>query len=346
MKPKKPATIWDVARLARVSPGTVSRAMSGSPRVTDATRQRVLCAVSELGYKPNLAAQRLSTGKTHSIAVLVPLFTRPSVSERLNGALAVLAESPYDLVIHNVATPEQRAECFNNIPPRCQADGVLVISLSPGDEEVPRLLRAPVPLVLIDADHPDLATLDRVTVDDVAGGRAATEHLISLGHTRIGYVGDRRDDPFRFTPSRDRFQGYRDAHESAGLALRAEYRMEGEHARCAARRMAAVLLALPDPPTAIVAASDTLAIGVVQAARDRGLRLPEDLSVIGYDDIETADVLGLTTIHQPLGESGRLGMQRLLELLRNPRSNQTRHVLPTELVVRSTTGPPPTRCAR
>jgi DNA-binding LacI/PurR family transcriptional regulator len=348
MKPKKLATIWDVARLAQVSPGTVSRAMSGNPRISEPTRCRVLRAVEELAYKPNLAARSLSTGKTRSIAVLVPFFTRPAVSERLNGALAVLAESPYDLVIHNVATPEQRALCFHDIPPRGQTDGVLVISLSPGDDEVPRLLHAAVPVVLIDADYPGLAGLDRIVADDVAGGRAATEHLIGLGHKRIGYVGECLDDPFAFASTRDRYRGYCDAHHAAGLPLRPEYRVEGELSRCAARRMGAVLLGLPDPPTAIVAASDTLAIGVVQAARDRGLRLPEDLSVIGHDDIDTADVLGLTTIRQPLRDSGRLGMQRLLELVRNPRASHTRRVLSTELVVRTTTGrcPNPGKVAR
>jgi LacI family transcriptional regulator len=344
MKPKRPPTIADVARLAKVSAGTVSRAMGGSPRVSPETEQRVREAVEALHYRPNLAARRLSTGKTLSIAVIVPFFTRPSVSERLCGAMAALADTPYDLIIHNVSTPEQRADCFKLFPHRRQADGVLIISLAPSDDDVPRLLRADVPIVLIDADHPGLTEVHRIVVDDVRGGRCATEHLLGLGHTRIGFVGDPADNPFHFTSSRDRHRGYLEAHEAAGLSPRPEYTLEGKHCRAEAQHLAEALLALAEPPTAIVAASDTQAFGVLEACRRAGLRVPEDLSLIGYDDLEMADVVGLTTIRQPLRTSGNLGMAQLLNLLRSPQSAEpVRTLLPTELVIRRTTGPP---CAR
>lgn len=340
MKPKKPASISDVARLARVSPGTVSRTMAGSPRVIEATRTRVLEAVEALHYTPNLAARRLSTGKTLAIAVIVPFFTRPSVSERLSGAVIALAETDYDLIVHNVTTPEQRADCFKRFPHRRQADGVLIISLSPADDDVPRLLGAEVPIVLIDADHPALGDVNRIVVNDVAGGRAVTEYLLKLGHTRIGFVGDELHNPFHFTSSRDRHRGYRQAHEAAGLCLRPEYRGAGPHGRSEARQLAEDMLRLPDPPTAIFAASDTQAFGVMEAARAARLRLGEDLSVVGYDDVEMAETVGLTTMRQLLFQSGKLGMELLLDLLRAPRATNTCTLLPTELVVRSTTGPP------
>ena len=341
MNPKKPATLLDVARLARVSAGTVSRTLTGRPRVSEATRARVVRAVEALHYTPNLAARRLSTGKTLSIAVIVPFFTRPSVSERLDGAVRVLAETAYDLIIHNVATPEQRTDCFKRFPHGRQVDGVLIISLAPSDDDVPRLRRSEVPIVFIDADHPGLTKAHRIVVDDVEGGRAATEYLLGLGHTRIGFIGNHIDGSLYFHPTRDRYRGYCQAHEAAGLALRPEYLLEDDYGRPQARRMATAMLSLKQPPTAIFAASDTLAFGVIEAARCMGRRVPEDLSVVGYDDIDMAEVVGLTTMHQLLFESGKLGMELLLDLLRAPRATHTCTLLPTKLVVRSTTAPPP-----
>jgi DNA-binding LacI/PurR family transcriptional regulator len=341
MKAKKPATLLDVARLAQVSSGTVSRALAKNPRVSAETTARVLGAAEVLHYSPNLAARSLSTGKTLSIAVIVPFLTRPSVSERLDGAVRVLAETAYDLIIHNVATPEQRTDCFKRFPHRRQVDGVLLISLGPSDDDVARVRRSDVPMVFIDADHPGLSEAHRIVVDDVAGGRAATEHLLGLGHTRIGFVGNHIGGQLYFHPTRDRYRGYCQAFEAAGLSPCPEYLFEDEYGRAQARRMAMAMLGLREPPTAIFAASDTLAFGVIEAARHLGRRIPEDLSVVGYDDIDMAEVVGLTTMHQLLFESGKLGMELLLDLLRAPRANPTCTLLPTKLVVRSTTGPPP-----
>ncbi|HET91655.1 MAG TPA: LacI family transcriptional regulator [Chloroflexi bacterium] len=336
---KKTATIRDVAHKAGVSPGTVSRAINKSPLVSEETRRRIMDVVRELDYVPNIAARRLSTGKALAVVVIVPFFTRPSVSERLNGALSLLSQTQYDLIIHNIESPEQRAICFDTIPRRDQADGVLIISISPTDDEVPKLAQAEVPIVLIDTSQPELTMFPRVTVDDVAGGRMATEYLIQLGHTRIGFIGDVMENPFNFRASRDRYTGYLEALGQAGIAARQEYHGEGEHDRCEARRLAREMLARPERPTAVFASSDTQAVGVLEAAREMGLCVPEDLSVIGYDDIEVADILGVTTVRQLLFASGQRGVELLLEALENPEFEPVHEVLPTELVVRGTTGP-------
>ncbi|MBN1484009.1 MAG: LacI family DNA-binding transcriptional regulator [Chloroflexia bacterium] len=340
MSSKKTITIRDVARAAGVSPGTVSRAINDSPLVNPDTCEHILQIVQEMGYRPNLMARRLSTGKTLAIAVIVPFFTRPSVSERLNGAVSLLTESRYDLVIHNIETTEHYENCFVKIPDRNQADGVLIISLSPAEPEAAQLADADVPIVLIDADHPALNMLHRVTVDDVEGGRQATEHLVELGHRRIGFVGDIIENPFNFGSSRDRFLGYRQVLEEAGIPFRPEYYVENQHGRQEARESAHKLLRLPQPPTAIFAASDTQAVGVLEAAMEAGLGVPGDLSIIGYDDIELADILQLTTIRQLLFESGRRGVELLLDALEDASKEPVHEVLPTELVVRSTTAPP------
>ncbi len=338
---KKAITIRDIARIAGVSPGTVSRAINNSPLVNIETRQKVIQVVKALNYVPNRMAQRLATGKTLNLAVIVPFFTAPSVTERLKGVVSTLARSRYDLIIHNIEDPEQRADCFRTIPRQDRVDGVLVISISPTDEEVPLLAEASVPVVLIDAHHPALTTLHQITVDDVAGGKAVTEYLIGLGHTRIGFIGDPADNPFNFTSSRDRARGYRQALEAAGIPYRSEYYAERPHGRQQAREAAITMLTLPERPTAIFAASDVQAVGVLEAARELGLRVPRDLSVVGYDDVEIAEILGLTTMRQMLFESGQRGVELLLKTLENPETEPVYEVLPTELVVRETTAPPP-----
>jgi DNA-binding LacI/PurR family transcriptional regulator len=347
MNAKKTVTIRDVAREAGVSPGTVSRAINNSPLVNERTRERIMAVVEALNYTPNPVARRLSIGKTLAIAVIVPFFTRPSVSERLNGVVSSLAETEYDLVIHNIETPEQREHCFRTIPHREQADGVLVISLSPTDEETERLAEAQLPIVFIDADHPALTMYHQVTVDDVAGGRRATEYLIRLGHRRIGFIGDSIGDvignALNFTSSRERYQGYCEALRAAGIGPCPQYYGEDQHGREEARELARRMLTLPQPPTAIFAASDTQAVGVLEAARALELRIPEDLSVVGYDDVEIADILRLTTMRQLLFESGLLGAELLLETLEDKGTEPVYEVLPTELIVRDTTAAPPSR---
>ncbi len=342
MMGKSSVTIRDVARKAGVSAGTVSRAVNDSPLVRPETRQRIIEIVKEMGYTPNPAARRLSIGKTLTIAVMVPFFTTPSVSERLSGAISLLSGTEYDLVIRDIETPQQRDVCFATIPSRKQIDGLLIISLSPRDSEVVSLLRAEVPVVMIDADHPALSSFSRVVVNDVAGGRMAVEYLLQLGHMRIGFVGDNADNPYNFVSSRDRYWGYCQALTAANIPIRAAYYAAGDdHGRREARIQAQQILSLSDRPTAILAASDVQAIGVLEAAGDVGLRVPQDLSVMGYDDLEIADMLGLSTIHQPLFESGQRGVELLLEKLEDPEVLPVYEVMPTDLVVRRTTAPAP-----
>jgi len=329
-------TIRDVAKRAGFGVGTVSRVLNDHPSVSEPTRQKVLQAITELDYAPNPVARRLSLGKTLTIAVIVPFFTRPSFVGRLRGVEYALADSEYDLILFNVETTAKRDVYFRSVPRRERVDGLLIISLSPRDADVDRFLQTGVPTVLVDARHPRMS---RAVIDDVTGGRVATQHLIHLGHRKIGYVSDKLENPFNFVSSRDRYEGYCQALEEADIPFRPEYHCQGEHGCEEARAMARTLLSLSNPPTAIFAASDTQAIGVLQAAEDAGLRVPEELSVIGYDDIDIAEYLHLTTVRQPLFVSGVEGVEMLLESIAAPSPNPRQVLLPTELVVRGTTAP-------
>jgi len=331
------ATISDVARKAGVGVGTVSRVLNNSPQVSEATRQKVLRAMEELDYVPNPFARRLSLGKTLTIGAAAPFFTRPSFVERLRGVEAALADTEYDLLVYNVETPEKRDRCLEAIPTSRRVDGLLIVAFPPSDEYVERFAAAGLPAVLIN-DSP--TCLSRVMIDDVKGGAMATRHLLELGHRKVAYISDPLTTPFNFTSSRYRYQGYRQALDEYAIPFRTEYHLADEHGREQARQMTHQLMNLEDPPTAIFAASDTQAMGVLEAARDLGLAVPGDLSVIGYDDIEIAEYLHLTTIHQPLFISGVEGVKLLLESIAAPPPTPRQVLLPIELVVRDTTASP------
>lgn len=335
-----PATIRDVAKKAGVGLGTVSRVINDSPRVSEATRQRVQEAIDVLEFAPSPIARRLSLGKTFTVAAAIPFFTRPSAVSRLRGISNSLADTEYDLIVIDMEEPERHEAYFTQLAGGMRVDGVLTISIAPNAETLTKIKQSGIHMVLIDVNDEALAQFDRVVVDDIEGGAKATQHLIDLGHRAIGFISDPLDDSGYFTSSRHRHSGYINAMQAAGLRVRPELHRQGEHGRYEARQLAHELLTLPDPPTAIFAVSDTQAMGVLEAARDRGLEVPGDLSVIGYDDIEVAEYLGLTTIQQLLYESGVTGVQLLLDVMQDPDQDPRSEVLPTQLIVRTTTGAP------
>jgi len=329
-------TIADVARRAGVGVGTVSRVLNEG-QVSQATRTRVLAAMDELAYRPQASARALASGATGTLGMVIPFFTHPSAVERVRGVLAAMAATDHELVLCNVADPAQRDAYLGRRAPLDRTDGLLVVSLSPRDDEAEAFLRAGFPVVLVDAHH---ARLPRIVTDDRLGGALATRHLIELGHERIAFVGDTSDPRYGFVASRLRLEGYRHALEAAGLPFRRTLRREGPHGREVAHRLTRELLSLPRPPTAIFAASDTQALGVLEAAGFEGFAVPGDLSVVGYDNLEVAPYVGLTTVCQPLQESGRRGVERLLAVLRGEDGGPLEEQLELVLEVRRTTGPP------
>jgi DNA-binding LacI/PurR family transcriptional regulator len=307
--PRRPATIRDVARHAGVSVATVSRVLNDIPVVRTEMRDRVREAISALGYRPSSTARSLSLGRSQAIGVVAPFFTTPSVVERLRGVAQRTGAHGYGLMLFDVETPEQRAGAFRDFARLDRVDGLLVISLPLLDDEVEALTRDGLPVVMVDIGHPDVP---HVVIDDEHGGELATEHLLARGHRRIGFVGDRRENPFGFTSSEQRCRGFRRALRRAGVEAVPELEVRGRHGREEARELARSLLDRDDRPTAIFAASDTQAVGVLEAAHALALRVPEDVAVIGFDDIEIAAPLGLSTVRQPLRQSGARGAEMLL----------------------------------
>jgi LacI family transcriptional regulator len=328
-------TIARVAQEAGVGVGTVSRVINGSASVSEATRRRVLEVVAELGYEPNATARALSTGRTRSVGVIAAFFTRPSVIERLRGVARELAGAGSQLILFNVERPEQRDAAFRSLIGRI--DGLLSISLAPRAADLERLAAAGLPVVLVDRAHDRLPT---VTVDDFEGGRLATAHLLGLGHERIAFAGDTADGVHGEAASARRCAGYRRALGTAGLPAREELVRLRPHGAEHGEAILRELLALPEPPTAIFAASDLQALSLMDAAEALGARVPEELSVVGFDDVEVARYAGLTTVAQPLAVSGARGAELLLAALDGEVPASRGHRLPLELVVRSTTAAP------
>jgi DNA-binding LacI/PurR family transcriptional regulator len=321
--------------------GTVSRVVNGGVNVRESTRRQVLEVIERLGYRPSHLAAALSRGTPRTVAILVPHLTRPSTVVRLAGALAVLDEQGYDTIVCNVDTPEQRDHHLTALTVRHRADGVIIVSIPVAKHRIAAFLRGSIPIVTVDAVA---AGVPQTIIDDVAGGRLATAHLLSLGHRRIGFVGDpatrETEQDLGFTSSRFRLQGYRRELTEAGIDFDPELVRLGPHSAAVAADLAGCLLRLPDPPTAIFAASDTQAMGVLSAAERCGFPVPDRLSVVGFDDIELTALLNLSTVHQPLEHSGAEGARRLCALLDGAKVRPLRQQLPLRMVQRTSSARP------
>src|SRR3984957_5715502 len=296
------ATIADVAAASGVGVGTVSRVINGAANVRETTRVSVQKVIDQLGYRPSHLAASLSRGTARTMAIVVPHLTRPSVVMGLAGALAVLDEQRYDTVGCNVYPPAQRDHHLAALTRRHRADGVMVVSLRLSRQHLASFQRTGVPLVTVGVLAPGVP---QTVTDDVAGGRLATEHLLSLGHRRIGFVGDtaRRMSASNLgvSASQHRLAGYRLALGAGGGGSPPALVRRGPYGPANAEALAAGRPALPGRPSAIFAASDTQAMGVLTAADRHDIPVPGQLSVIGFDDIESGAPLARRT-GRPLQE--------------------------------------------
>jgi DNA-binding LacI/PurR family transcriptional regulator len=330
------ATIVEVAERAGVGVGTVSRVLNGHPSVAEATRERVQEAMAVLHYRPSPLARNLKRGRTQRIAVMVSFFTSPSAIERLRGLTSALVGTGYELVLYPAEDEEQRRAHMDTLSGPHQADGIVLVSLPLSDSELERLQHAAVSVVQIDAAHPAATS---IVIDDVGGGALAARYLLDLGHRSVAFVGDTELNAYGFTSSRDRRIGFVQELTAAGCPPPPRWLRTGTHGAETAGSLARELLATEDRPSAVFAASDTQAFGVLSAARELGIGVPDELSVLGFDDIGAAAHVGLSTIRQPLEESGRLAAELLLGGLADPGSlAPVRHVLRLEVIERSTTG--------
>ena len=331
------ATIIDVAKRAGVAVTTVSRVINDKGQVKEETRDRVLAAIDELAYRPSPAARSLPRKRAHAVSVLVPFVTHPSAVARVQGIVHGLRKTDIPVTILDVEKPAHQSEHLDTLASSYRPEGAVIISLVPSERQLARFAEVELCPVFIDADIPEFS---RIFIDDRTGGVLATDHLIGLGHRRTAFIGDIENGSFGFESSAKRHQGYRDALRVAGLEAESRYQRTGPHGSDISRQIAHELLTLPDPPTAIFASSDTQAIGVMEAAKEARVKIPTELSVIGFDDIEISAYLGLTTVRHPLYESGLIAAELVIEHIRDPSCAPRRVEQELEVIVRSTTGPP------
>jgi DNA-binding LacI/PurR family transcriptional regulator len=341
------ASIEDVARLAGVSIATVSRALRGLPDVATSTRNRVLDAAAELDYVASPFAARLASGRTATVGVVVPFVNRWFFAEVIDTVETSLRKAGFDLLLYNLGDEAGRARFFDIMPMRKRVDAVLVASLVLSDDEVEALESLDCPVGLLGfAREGFLST----RIDDIASARAAVSHLIECGHRRIGLLGGDTDDPMRFTPPLHRADGYREALVAAGVEPDPALEVLGYFTIDGGEQACRQLMQLPERPTAIFAESDEMAYGAMRGLRRLGLRVPQDVAIIGFDDHPTAELMDLSTVRQPVAEQAVDVGTRLLAAIAtdakvdNDGGHQSRAVtgdvvLPTEIIVRGSTDP-------
>jgi DNA-binding LacI/PurR family transcriptional regulator len=330
--------IHDVAQAAGVSTATVSRALRGLDRVSPETRARVEAAAAELRYVASPQAASLKSGKTSVIAVVVPFLTRWFFAQLMDGAESVLRTHGYHLLLFTIGRGERRTQVLDSQLLAKRVDGVLVLSADLDRDEVVLLRGLQLPIVTVGLDLPGC---DRVGIDDVSAAQTAMTHLLELGHTCVAYIGGDPAEDVHMATAIDRLAGVRAALDGHGVRLPAPYLRHGDWTVRGGVVVADALLDLPERPTALLAASDEMAIGALYAARRRGISVPAELSVIGIDDHEMSFTHDLSTVRQSVPELGVEAAELLLDALSGrSRSRRRQVILPTELVLRGSTARP------
>lgn len=326
-------TIFDVADLSGVSISTVSRVINTPEKVNINTRQKIYEAIDKLGFVPQAEARARALRFNGRIGVITPFFTAPSFVQRLRGIAATLSKENFDLIIYTVDSNNRLQSYLSSLPLTGNLDGLVIVSLPVADTDVKRLLDHNLPTVLIEFPHP---LLNSVEINDIEGGRMATEYLINKGHKRIAFLGDTDLPEYSIHPVSLRLKGFRQAMKMANLDIPKEFVRLAPYNQEQARIIAKELLDNPSPPTAVFAATDLQALGVLKAARQLNIKIPENLAIIGFDDLDMAEYEDLTTIRQHLDESGRIAIEILLSHIAE-NSRPVQHItIPLILVERLT----------
>lgn len=333
----------DVAAAAGVSTATVSRALRGQPGVAEETRDRIRRAADTLRYAVSPAASRLASGRTGTVGVVVPQVSQWYHGRVIAGAGPVLREAGLDLLLYELADAAGRRRFFDRMPLWHRVDAVLLLTLLPEAAELALLRTLGVPLVLVGLTGQDCWS---VGVDDVAGAAKAVRHLLALGHERIGLLSSAAVPGFSYRAPGDRRAGYRLALAEAGLPAVPGLQVAAPFGLAGGATAMGELLGLHPRPTAVFAESDELAFGALRTLRRAGLQPGRDLSLVGYDDHDIADLVDLSTVAQPVASLGATAAALLVEALADPAAPARAETLPTTLVVRGTTGPPERRRRR
>ncbi|MBL8062272.1 MAG: LacI family DNA-binding transcriptional regulator [Anaerolineales bacterium] len=334
MPHKKIPTIYDVAELSGVSISTISRVLNAPDKVNPETRTKVMDAIDRLGFVPKAEARARALKNTNRVGVITPFFTAPSFVQRLRGAASTLSKSNYELVIYPVDSVEHLQGYISSIPIMRNLDGLIIMSLAIEEKDARRLVDNGMQTVLIEYSHYQLSS---IVINDVYGGRLVAKYLVGKGHKSFGFLGD-IEPPERYAihPVKSRLQGFQDVLVESGFSLPQKHIKQAYYSQENSRKAAYELLNMSNRPTAIFAASDVQAISIMKVARQLNINIPNDLAVIGFDDIDMAEYVDLTTIRQHLDESGRLSAEMVLARINEPGRALQNINLPLTLIERQT----------
>ncbi|CAN5511109.1 LacI family DNA-binding transcriptional regulator [soil metagenome] len=328
------SSIGDVAARAGVSVATVSRALRGLPNVADSTRERVLRAAAELDYVVNPNASRLAAGHNHTVGVVVPQTMGWYFQHVMAGVQTVLARSDYDMLFYTLPTPDARERFLRMLPFRKRVDGLVFIDVPLTDPEQRMLAGLGIALVSVGEGG---SHFPLIKIDNEFAAKLATDFLLDLGHRAIGLISGPLDDPMRFRVASDRRNGWAAALKGRGIVPLERWIAIGDFRMEHGVTGTLELLAQTPGLTAILCMSDEMAIGAMRVLNELGIRVPDDISVIGFDDQEISEYLGLTTVRQPMTTLGQQAGEVLIGAIRGDMPTGFPRVLPVSLVLRETT---------
>jgi len=327
--------IVEIAGRAGVSPATVSRALRGMHHVNEETRSKIVAAAMELNYplRSDLIPREL-VQRTNRIGVIAPYISRWYFAEAINGIEQSLREAGMDLLLYNFSQVDARQRIFQHKQLRGKVDALIVISMPPTDEEFTSLLSLGIPITTIGFVHEGCTS---VAIDDVVGGKVATQHLTGLGHRKIAILSGQRETAYNFDVSDNRTKGYIEALNEVGVEWDPDLEIRGDFNIYTAEIAMNSFLSRKQLPTAIFCHSDEMAFGAMKAIRSKGMRVPEDISVIGFDDHDIAQYIGLTTVSQAPQFEGQVAAAAAIAEVGNPALERRKIVVPLSLMVRETT---------
>ena len=335
--PTEKLTIRQIAKLAGVSRSSVSRVLNNHPNVSPETREQVQTVITQTGYQPDPFARSLSSRRSHIIGLVIPLairslFDDPFFPRLIQGISQGCNTHDYTLSLFLFHSQDEEEKLFDGMSRNQLLDGVIVTATRTGDTLIPRLLESQVPLV-VQGRHED-PRVSYVDADNVTGAATAVTHLLRLGYQRISTV----TGPLDSTAAQDRKQGYLDAHRDRGQPVDEALIVSGDFTQTGGYE--AMQRLLPRQPDAVFVASDTMAMGALQAIRGAGLTVPDDIALVSFDDLPQSTMVDprLTTVRQPIQRLGALAVKTLIDILQNGLDLPRRLILPTERVIRDSCG--------
>jgi LacI family transcriptional regulator len=324
-------TIREVAKKAGVSSTSVSHVLNNTRFVSEDVRERVNAAKRELNYRPNALARSLRRGETHTLGLILPDSANPFFAEVGHAIESAAFALGYSVILCNTENDENKERLYTEVLENKQLDGIIFVGAGENREAISEIAQNGLPLVVVDRDMGSLE-LDTVTTENYQGGLLATQHLLSLGHQIIGCI----TGPSNITPSAERVTGYRAALQQAGIEVVESLLARGDFHAPSGYSAAMLLLQQTPRPTAIFVCNDMMAIGALRAAAQLGLRAPEDIAIVGFDDIQLASYTtpSLTTVVQPKQEIGQLAVKLLFERMSDPSLPPRHTILSTQLIIR------------